>query len=373
MNSATQNRSWIIGTCGRSATAALALAIMLVLTVFTTGSALAQAFATLADFQGSANGAEPLYGNLIQGTDGNNYGTTVRGGVYEQGTVFKVTPDGTLTALYSFCSQVNCTDGAEPFSRLVQAGGNFYGTTAIGGANDGGTVFEITPAGQLTTLYSFCSQTNCTDGAEPFSGLVQAGGNFYGTTVSGGANGRGTVFEITPAGQLTTLYSFCSQTNCADGELPYAGLVQAGGNFYGTTEYGGANAGRYGFGGTVFRITPGGQLTTLYSFCSQTNCADGAEPLSSLVQAGGNFYGTTVEGGANGFYGTIFEITPAGQLTTLHSFAYTDGADPTAGLIQATDGNFYGTTEGGGANGRGTAFWSHASRPVDHALQLRLY
>ena len=315
MNSATQNRSWIIGTCGRSATAALALAIMLVLTVFTTGSALAQAFATLADFQGSANGAEPLYGNLIQGTDGNNYGTTVRGGVYEQGTVFKVTPDGTLTALYSFCSQVNCTDGAEPFSRLVQAGGNFYGTTAIGGANDGGTVFEITPAGQLTTLYSFCSQTNCTDGAEPFSGLVQAGGNFYGTTVSGGANGRGTVFEITPAGQLTTLYSFCSQTNCADGELPYAGLVQAG----------------------------------------------------------GNFYGTTVEGGANGFYGTIFEITPAGQLTTLHSFAYTDGADPTAGLIQATDGNFYGTTEGGGANGRGTAFWSHASRPVDHALQLRLY
>ena len=139
-------------------------------------------FTTLADFTGGANGARPLYGNLIEGADGNSYGTTVGGGVYDDGTVFKVTPDGTLTTIYTFCSQTYCTDGAYPLSGLVQAGGNFYGTTEVGGANDAGTVFEITPAGQLTTLYSFCSQTGCTDGDYPYAGLVQAGGNLYGTT-----------------------------------------------------------------------------------------------------------------------------------------------------------------------------------------------
>ena len=184
-------------------------------------------FTTLVDFTGSANGARPLYGDLIEGTDGNSYGTTVGGGAYDDGTVFKVTPDGTLTTLYTFCSQTNCTDGAYPLSGLVQAGGNFYGTTEAGGANGAGTVFEVTPAGQLTTLYSFCSQPGCTDGGYPYAGLVQAGGNFYGTTLGGGANGAGTVFEVTPAGQLTTLYSFCSQPGCTDGVTPHAGLVQA--------------------------------------------------------------------------------------------------------------------------------------------------
>jgi len=365
----------------------------------------AQTLATLLNFDGT-NGAYPYSAFLIQGTDGNLYGTTQAGGVYDQGTVFKVTAGGTPTTLYSFCSQINCTDGAEPAAGLVQAtNGNFYGTTVEGGANgiygtvfeitpagqlatlysfcsqpgctDGfypyaglvqasnrnlygttlyggasgrGTVFEITPAGQLTTLYSFCAQTNCTDGAEPFSGLVQAGGSFYGTTEGGGANGRGTVFEITPAGQLTTLYSFCAQTNCTDGEFPYAGLVQAGGNFYGTTLEGGANS----FAGTVFGITPAGQLTTLYSFCSQANCADGEFPYSGLVQAGNNLYGTTEEGGSN-FDGTVFEITPAGQLTTLYAFGLTDGAFPAGGLLQA-NGNLYGTTDGGGSRFDGTIF-----------------
>src|SRR5271156_3730450 len=130
----------------------------------------------------------------------------------------------------------------------------------------------MTPAGQLTTLYSFCSQSGCTDGANPIAGLVQAtNGNLYGTTYFGGTNGLGTVFEITPAGQLTTLYSFCSQSGCTDGATPYAGLVQAtNGNLYGTTSEGGTN-----FAGTVFDITPAGQLTTLYSFCSQPGCTDG--------------------------------------------------------------------------------------------------
>jgi len=324
------------------------------------------AFSILADFTGSANGASPLYGYPIKGTDGNGYGTTYGGGVYNEGTVFQATAGGALTTIYSFCSQPNCTDGAFPFSGLVQFGGNFYGTTLRGGVTGAGTVgagtvFEVTPGGQLTTLHSFCSQTNCTDGAYPFSQLVQFGGNFYGTTAYGGANGAGTVFEITPSGQLTTLYSFCSQSGCADGFYPHAGLVQAGGNLYGTTVNGGAN----GRGGTVFEITPSGQLTTLYSFCSQAGCPDGDYPYAGLIPANGNLYGTTTFGGSSSVCvgcgsGTVFEISPGGQLTTLYSFCSqtncADGANPYAGLIQASDGNFYGTTVGGGAYGSGTTF-----------------
>src|SRR5271169_1914955 len=318
------------------------LAAMVLLMAIGTGTLLAAekaknpqtGFTTLADFQGSANGAVQLYGYPIVISGGNGYGTTVAGGVYDQGIVFQVTPSGTLTALYTFCSQVNCTDGAEPFSGLVVAGGNFYGTTYYGGLNGQGTIFEVTPAGQLTTLHNFAGGP--TDGAYPIAGLVQVGGNFYGTTQGGGANGAGTVFEITPAGQLTILYSFCTQTGCTDGDGPYGGLVQAtNGNLYGTTPSGGANG-----AGTVFEITPAGQLTTLYSFCSQTNCTDGIQPYAGLVQAtNGNFYGTTRGGGATGVAGTVFEITPAGQLTTLYSFCSqpgcSDGLHPFAGLVQA--------------------------------------
>src|ERR1017187_2733555 len=141
----------------------------------------------------------------------------------------------TLTTIHRFCSQSGCPDGASPFAGLVQAtNGDLYGTTRDAGANDDGAIFKITQGGPLTTLYSFCSQTNCTDGAGPIAGLVQAAnGDFFGTTSSGGANGYGTVFKITPGGTLTTLYSFCSQSGCTDGSTPYAGLVQAAnGNLY---------------------------------------------------------------------------------------------------------------------------------------------
>jgi uncharacterized repeat protein (TIGR03803 family) len=314
---------------------------------YTIGSS--PSFSTLVNFNGS-NGDEPVAA-LVQGVDGNFYGTTYQGGASGYGTVFKITPVGTLTTLYNFCSQTNCTDGSGPEGMLVLAtDGNFYGTTYQGGASGYGTVFKITPAGTLTTLYSFCSQAMCTDGIGPEAGLIQGtDGNFYGTTAyGGGANGDGTAFKITPAGTLTTLYSFCSQTDCTDGHLPTAGLIQGtDGNFYGTSTYGGANN-----DGTVFRITPAGTLTTLYSFCSQTNCTDGSLPTASLIQGtDGDFYGTTSEGGAN-TDGTVFRITPAGTLTTLYSFCSqtncTDGIEPNAGLIQGTDGNFYGTTYFGG-------------------------
>ncbi len=315
--------------------------------------ARAQTFNSLLSFQGT-DGAFPYYVSLVQGENGNLYGTTAGYGepiTNGYGNVFEITPTGTLTALYSFCSETNCTDGKEPMAGLVQAtNGNFYGTTSRGGANGYGTVFQVTPSGKLTTLYSFCLQTGCTDGEYPEAALLQAAnGYFYGTTLYGGANGYGTVFEITPAGKLNTLHSF----EYSDGASPYAGVIQArNGNFYGTTSQGGAN-GNYG---TVFEITPAGTLTTLYSFCSQTNCADGESPYGGLVQAtNGNLYGTTVQGGANS-EGTVFEITAAGKFTTLHSFDSTDGEYPYAGLVQATDGNFYGTTYAGGASFYGTVF-----------------
>jgi uncharacterized repeat protein (TIGR03803 family) len=298
------------------------------------------------------NGADPQ-SPLVKAINGKLYGTTVEGGTDDGGTVFKF-GSGTLTTLYSFCSQPNCTDGAYPNGLIQASDGNFYGTTREGGAKDSeGTVFKISPAGTLTTLYSFCPQwPNCPHGDEP-NGLIQASdGNFYGTTREGGANGGGTVFQLSPSRTLTTLYSFCSQgLPCTDGDLPYAGLIQAtDGNFYGTTRYGGANS--YD-GGTVFKLSPSGTLTTLYSFCSQSGCADGEYPVGGLIQAtDGNFYGTTSYGGANDG-GTVFQLSPAGTLTTLYSFCSepncTDGWDPN-GPIQASDGNFYGTTYGGGAN-----------------------
>ena len=322
-------------------------------------------FTTLVNFDGT-NGGNPA-GSLIQGRDGKLYGTTFDGGSNTNkiclgpgcGTVFKISARGTLTTIYNFCTETNCADGANPAAPLVLGvDGNIYGITELGGATGSGTVFKITPNGSLTTLYNWCSQTGCADGAYvnfPETGsFVQASdGNFYGTNDAGGAALAGTVFKLTPSGGLTTLYSFCSQTACADGAYP-TGLIQANdGNFYGATQFGGAN--RYG---TAFRITPHGKLTRLYNFCSQTNCTDGSVPFGPLVQANdGNFYGTTEAGGKStnmlcgGFCGTAFKMTTSGALTTLYNFCSlancADGASPSFSLVQATDGNFYGSTLGG--------------------------
>jgi uncharacterized repeat protein (TIGR03803 family) len=298
------------------------------------------------------------YGGLVQAADGNLYGATSAGGAVFGGTVFKITPSGTLTTLYSFCSQSGCADGSDPYASLIQAAnGDLYGTTLGGGANGDGTVFSITTSGTLTTLYSFCSQSGCTDGAAPEAALVQApDGNFYGTTNNGGGvSGSGTVFKLTATGTLTTLYTFCSQGGalCTDGASPSAGLIQStNGNFYGTTYIGGTNG-----IGTVFQITPAGALTTLYNFGSQSG--DGANPNALVEASNGELYGTTEAAGANGA-GTIFKVTPSGTLTTLYNFcsqtSCTDGADPQGGLVQDTNGSLYGTTYGGGANGDGTVF-----------------
>ena len=212
----------------------------------------AQIFKTIATFDGS-NGDSPYLMSLVQGTNGNFYGTTELGGAHGSGTVFKITPGGTLTALYSFCALANCSDGANPYAGLVQAtDGNFYGTTAGGGSRQYGTVFKITPAGTLTTLHSF----NETDGASPVGGLVQAtDGNLYGTTRGAYGQFPGTVFKITAAGTLTTLHGF----NGTDGDNATGGLLQAtNGAFYGTTAVGGDLRLCGGSGcGTVFSVSMG--------------------------------------------------------------------------------------------------------------------
>jgi uncharacterized repeat protein (TIGR03803 family) len=292
------------------------------------------------------------------------------------GSVFVIVAGAALTTIHSFCTQTSgCSDGGAgeiPAAGLVQAAdGDLYGTTSGGGASTTacasgcGTVFKMTTDGAITTLYSFCSQAACPngDGQIPVAGLVQAAnGDLWGTTLGGGAYGDccygGTVFKITPTGTLTTLHSFGSGS---DGEAPVAGLVQAtNGDFFGTTLYGGAHAGpNQSTAGTVFKITPSGTLTTLHSFCSQSGCEDGCYPRAGLIQAtDGNLYGTTSSCGTGGA-GTVFKITPGGTLTTLYAFCSqsgcTDGKNPATSLVQYTDGNLYGTTLGG-ASGYGTVF-----------------
>jgi uncharacterized repeat protein (TIGR03803 family) len=368
-------------------------------------SSSAQTFTTLHTFD-ITDGAFP-YAALVQGLDGNFYGTTANGGRelcnVGCGTVFKITPDGTLTTLHEFVR----TDGQNPqgglvlasdgilygttssgsqgldtffkitpggtlttlaqygpgigaVSTLIQANnGNLYGTTQ--GAINPGTVYGITPSGTATMQHNFCQIKNCPDGANPAAPLVQGTNGFlYGTTEFGGLDaglcsedGCGTIFEVGYAGSLSILHKFAGDSN---GQFPQAGLMQASdGNFYGSAG-GGSNQG----GGLVFKITPQGTFSVLYNFCALADCADGAGS-NGLVQAtDGNFYGTSPSGGSDNCTprcGTVFQLTPTGVLTVLHTFDKTDGGYPKAALVQGTDGNFYGVTTGfAGQHLYGTVF-----------------
>jgi uncharacterized repeat protein (TIGR03803 family) len=277
-----------------------------ILLCFLISSASAQTFATLHDFNKANEGVVPEAG-LAQGIDGGLYGTTAGGGIYNGGTAFKLTQGALLD--YSFCSQPTCADGDSPEGSLAQGtDGIFYGVTTDGGANGNyGTIFNISLNGKLTTLHSFCSLPNCADGTTPISPPTEGlDGNFYGTTYGGGfSTGNGVIYKITPKGTFSTLY----------------------------------------------------KLVTLYSFCTQPNCTDGTYPAASLIQAtDGNLYGTTeFDGNLNcnapyGGCGSLFQITTAGMLTTLHEFAGppTDGVFP-FGLVQPTNGTLVGTTYGGGS------------------------
>jgi len=344
----------------------LAIAALVVAVTFTT-TAVAQTYSAIYEF-GNKTGdpANPQYSGIIaQGRDGDLYSTTPDGGSSCSfcGTVFKITPLGTLSVVYNF----NDTTGAgyAPLGGLtLGTDGNFYGTTQVLGQFRLGTVFKITASGTLTTLYNFgaCAYP-CLEGTFPIAPPVQGtDGNFYGTTPtrSDGTN-QGVVYKITSAGKFTTLYAFTGTS----GYNPNAPLMQgADGNFYGTTTLGGKTVSTTcvvrsssSTCGTVFKITPAGKVTFIYEF----DKTHGAGPIGPVIQGtDGNFYGTTSEGGANGF-GVIFKLTSAGVLTVLHDFNGTDGQTPVAGLVQANDGNLYGVASAGGLLGYGAIFKSGTS------------
>ena len=366
---------------------------------FAVVAAPAQSFTTLLSFSESMGG-NPGPGSLVQGIDGNLYGVAFYGGLEGDGTVFKITPAGTLSRFHSFRGTA---DDSHPTGLVLDPNGNLYGTTNAGGAQSStcnytdecGTIFGFTSEGTIFTLHTFdgldgsfpngltlgrdsnlygTTQSGAifrispnsgfkftllhtlaaSEGAGPNGVLLQgANGNFYGTATSGGRYGDGTVFQVTPAGTVTTIHNF----DYTDGAVPSGALVQAAnGNLYGVTLAGGSSG-----DGTVFSVSPGGRtFQTVYEF---QGGSDGGDPNTGLVLgADGNFYGATTAGGGASGTGELFEVTPGGILTGLQAFdgASEGGRYPT--LMQATTGIFYGTTLEYGANsncpenGCGTAF-----------------
>jgi uncharacterized repeat protein (TIGR03803 family) len=321
----------------------VATTVFAVVSVTALLSAQAQTLKVLYSFTGGADGANPEAG-VMRDAKGDLYGTTNVGGAYNGGTVFKLNKSGQETVLHSFCSKSKCSDGLDPLSQLIQdAEGNLYGTTAEGGSNFG-TVFQLSKSGRETVLYTF---TGGADGANPSGGVVSdARGNLYGTTSEGGAYGKGTVFKLNKMRSETVLHSFADGT---DGAYPSAGVIQdLKGNLYGTTYSGGASN-----LGTVFRLNKAGKETVLYNFNGGTDGADPTTVLSEDVK--GNLYGTTSYGGASNL-GTVFKLNKAGNETVLYSFSGgTDGAYPSALILDAS-GTLYGTTIGGGPPDGGTVF-----------------
>lgn len=242
----------------------------------------------------------------------------------------------------NYFSNFNGSNGWEPYSSVIQAtDGNFYGTATNGIYGHGGNVFRMTPGGEITSIYKFCSQPNCADGGFPTSApILGSDGNLYGVTYSGGdgSGGDGVVYKMTLGGEITILHTFCF--GCKDGSGPNGMILASDGNFYGTTNYGGT-AGV----GTIFKITPTGDYNLLYSICSQTNCTDGSYSLFPPVEGDdGNFYGTTAQGGTLGG-GVIWKLTPSGTYSVIYNFCTScaDGSSPWA-IAKDAQGNFVGTT-----------------------------
>ncbi|HVU07911.1 MAG TPA: choice-of-anchor tandem repeat GloVer-containing protein [Verrucomicrobiae bacterium] len=268
--------------------------------------------------------------------------------------------DITLTTLTS----LSVSTGSTPSAKLTQApDGSFYGTAQAGGINNQGTVFRITSDGVFSNLFSFTGTNGKYPGANPAAGLVSdTKGNFYGTTQSGGANGLGTIFQFNTNGTFVSLVSFTGTNGAFPGANPAGGLtLGTNGQLYGTTQFGGTNDLENFGDGTVFALNTNGTFTSLISFSGTNGTFPGANPTSGLILGTNNlFYGTTYSGGTNDAAnygdGTIFQMNSAGGFNTLFSFNTTNGANPRAGLTLGTDNNFYGTTYSGGQLMFGTIF-----------------
>ncbi len=293
----------------------------------------AQTFSYFTNFNVKSAGS-----SVMQATDGNLY---MGGGpgAYNKGAILRVTPSGEFNVLYSFCAQRGCPDGNYPSTPILGSDGNFYGATEGGGNRiGGGTVYKMTLDGNLTTLYSFCITDECQEGAGPYGIMQASDGNLYGATSSGGKDDAGTLFRVSPTGEFTVLHYFCPLWNCTDAPGP-TGLIQGiDGNLYGTTRFGGTHN-----GGVLYKLTLAGEYAVVYNFCSLSDCLDGGGPNQIVQDAKGNFFGTTEGGGSKG-HGTVFEFTSKNQYIALDSFNFVLGTP--LGLTPASDGNFYGTTQG---------------------------
>ncbi|HEX3431729.1 MAG TPA: choice-of-anchor tandem repeat GloVer-containing protein [Rhizomicrobium sp.] len=336
---------------------------MLALLLLLPGAAGASGYSVLYSFAGGSAGTAPETA-LYADSAGNLYGTTEVGGdtlCGGCGTVFEVAPDGTETVLYAF---TDGKDGGYPLAGvMMDAAGNLVGTTSYGGNYGAGTVFAVRPNGSERTLYTFCARSNCKDGAYPYAGLIaDSVGNLYGTTLAGGNTksaycpvaatpGCGTIFEVATDGKETVLHDFRGRR---DGAYPQAALyADSGGNLYGTTA-GGGSTGCGGYGcGTVFKVARDGTETIVHAF--RDGKQDGAYPVARLIaDSAGNLYSTTNKGGAYDC-GTVFRIATDGSESLLYSFKgkrYGDGEFPQAGLLIDASGNLYGTTVNGGTRRR---------------------
>jgi uncharacterized repeat protein (TIGR03803 family) len=295
----------------------------------------------LHEFGIGADGANPRAG-VITDAQGNMYGTTAYGGPTYNGTVFELTTSGTETVLHNFGGG---TDGAVPSASLLSVGNTYYGTTSAGGSFGTGTVFQIGPNNAYSVLFTF---NGTSAGGYPLGGLIaDSAGNLYGTTSIGGSANYGVVFMLTPAGHETVLYNFKGRK---DGNAPAGNLLRdKAGNLYGITYLGGKE--NYG---TVFKLTQKGHEKRLHVFSGGSN--DGLGPYGGLIMdAHGNLYGTTSQGGTYDF-GTVFEMSPKGAITLLHSFSGTDGEAPIAPLMFDNNGNIFGTASLGGTTNSGVVF-----------------
>ena len=337
-------------------------AIVLALaTLLTCATANAQTYSPLYTYSinSGAYSGIVVAGLVSQGRDGNLYSTIANNGTRSKGTTFKMSLAGVPTTLYNFCTLAGCTDGAGPQSGLILgADGNLYGTTTNGGAHNDGSVFKMTPAGAITTLWSF---TAGVDEGIPYYPPWQAqDGNFWGVAQPIYSGTYGVAYKMTPSGALTP-FPF-NYTNGSSPNLPTQGTD---GNFYGTARGGGA----HGIG-VVYKLTPAGVISVLHDFAGYPT--EGNQPMGQLVQGSdGNFYGATYSGGASNV-GTVFKISASGSFTNLYSFTgwgFGDGALPYSGLTVATDGNFYGSTAMRNKKCRRT-LQDHPGRSRDRALQL---
>ncbi|MBZ5572156.1 MAG: IPT/TIG domain-containing protein [Acidobacteriia bacterium] len=370
------------------------LAVLAFIAVVTT-ALHAQTYTPLYTFPETDRNNTGIFSQLMaQGRDGNFYSTIATGGAHKGGSAYKMTTSGQFTTIYDFCALPSCADGSNPLGGLTLGfDGNLYGTTAAGGKNGAGTIFKLTPSGTLTTLWNFDNgdgggapnftllqgqdknlygvsnnqytghygafykislsgkftplhQFTYTDGNGPNLPTQSTDGNFYGTAVFGGAHNYGVVYKMTPQGVTTVLHDFAAGTT--DGAYPEGVLVQGNdGAFYGLTARGGTKN-----VGTVFKITASGTFTLLYSFAGYNT--DGAIPYAGLtLGTDGNFYGSTANGGTKNA-GMLFQVTPAGVETKLYNFCdptCDPGFYPEAPLVQHTNGKFYGLTTGNSLGG----------------------